>query len=161
MSDRIAIVNKGRIEQLGPVDEIYHRPRTRFVAEFIGQANLIPAQVVAREDDDAIVRLADEITLRVDGANLPPTTLMALVSFRPEKIHLVRNATPGENIFPAEVVDEVFRGQTDQLTIRSASGMEFTVVVANESRSQECFHKGDRLFCCLHPEDIVVVKDDE
>jgi spermidine/putrescine transport system ATP-binding protein len=159
MSDRIAIVNKGRIEQLGPADEIYHRPKTRFVAEFIGQANLIPAQVIAREDDDAIVRLADEITLRVDGANLPPTTLTVLVSFRPEKIHLVRNATPGENVFPAEVVDEVFRGQTDQLTIRTTSGVEFTVVVANESRSQECYHKGDRLFCCLHPEDIVVVQE--
>lgn len=159
MSDRIAIVNKGRIEQLGAVDEIYHRPRTRFVAEFIGQANLIPAQVIAREDDDAIVRLADEITLRVDGANLPPTTLTVLVSFRPEKIHLVRHANGGGNIFPAEVVDEVFRGQTDQLTIRTPSGLEFTVVVANESRSQDCFHKGDRLFCSLHPEDIVVVQE--
>ncbi len=159
MSDRIAIVNKGRIEQLGTADEIYHRPKTRFVAEFIGQANLMPAQVIAREDDDAVVRLADDITLRVDGANLPASTLTVLVSFRPEKIHLTKNATPGENIFAAEVVDEVFRGQTDQLGLRTASGMEFTVVVANESRSQECFHKGDKLFCCLHPEDIVVVQE--
>jgi spermidine/putrescine transport system ATP-binding protein len=159
MSDRIAIVNKGRIEQLGSVDEIYHRPKTRFVAEFIGQANLMPAQVIARENDDAIVRLADDITLRVDGANLPPSTLTVLVSFRPEKIHLTKHPAPGENHFPAEVMDEVFRGQTDQMTIRTSSGLEFTVVVANESRTQECFHKGDRLFCCLHPEDIVVVQE--
>lgn len=159
MSDRIAIVNKGRIEQLDTADEIYHRPKTRFVAEFIGQANLMPAQVIAREDDDAIVRLADDITLRVDGVNLPAATVMVMVSFRPEKIHLSKTGIAGENCFSAEVVDEVFRGQTDQLTIRTASGLEFTVVVANESRTQECFHKGDKLFCGLHPEDIVVVQE--
>jgi spermidine/putrescine transport system ATP-binding protein len=159
MSDRIAIVNKGRIEQLGTADEIYHRPKTRFVAEFIGDANLIPAQLIARENDDAIVRLADDITLRVDGANLPAATLTVLVSFRPEKIHLCKNGTPGENVFSATVIDEIFRGQTDQLSIRTDSGLEFTVVVANESRTQECFHKGDRLFCSLHPEDIVVVQE--
>lgn len=62
-----------------------------------------------------------------------------------------KNATPGENIFAAEVVDEVFRRQTDQLSLRAANGLEFTVVV-NESRSQECFYKGgDKLIYCLRP----------
>jgi spermidine/putrescine transport system ATP-binding protein len=159
MSDRIAIVNHGRIEQLGTADDIYHQPRTRFVAEFIGQANLMPAQVIGREEDDAIVRIADDITLRVDGANLPPSALTASVSFRPEKIHLCRDDTPGENCFAAEVVEEIFRGQTDQLHLRTASGLELTVVVANESRTQDSFHKGDRVFCRLHAQDIVVVRD--
>ena len=43
--------------------------------------------------------------------------------------------------------------------MRTASGLEFTVVVANESRSQECFHKGDRVFCSLHREDVVAVQE--
>jgi spermidine/putrescine transport system ATP-binding protein len=160
MSDRIAIVNEGRIEQLGTADEIYHLPKTRFVAEFIGQANLMPAQVIGRENDDAIVRVADDITLRVDGANLPPAALTAQVSFRPEKIHLCRSVDAGtENTFVAEVVEEIFRGQTDELRLRTASGMELTVVVANESRTQDSFHKGDRVTCHLHPQDIVVVRD--
>jgi spermidine/putrescine transport system ATP-binding protein len=160
MSDRIAIVNEGRIEQLGTADEIYHLPKTRFVAEFIGQANLMPAQVIGRENDDAIVRVADDITLRVDGANLLPTALTAQVSFRPEKIHLCRSVDAGtENTFDAEVVEEIFRGQTDELRLRTVSGMELTVVVANESRTQDSFHKGDRVTCRLHPQDIVVVQD--
>ncbi len=159
MSDRIAVVNRGRVEQLGTADEIYHQPRTRFVAEFIGQANLLRAQVIGREDSDVVVRLADDITLRVNDTNLPPDELTALVSLRPEKIHLCRDAAPGENVFAAEVMEEIFRGQTDQLQIRTASGLEFTVVVANESRSQDAFHKGERVFCRLHPEDLVLVRD--
>ncbi len=159
MSDRIAIVNKGRIEQLGTADEIYHRPRTQFVAEFIGEANLVPAQVIAREGGCAIVRVGDGITLRMDGANLPADTQRVLVSVRPEKIFLTKNEAGGENGFAGEVVGEVFRGQTDQLTIRTKSGLEFSVVVANESRSEACFHKGDKVFCRLHPEDIVVVQE--
>lgn len=159
MSDRIAVVNKGRIEQLGTADEIYHQPRTRFVAEFIGQANLLRAQVIGREEPDVIVRLADDITLRVNDTTLPADELTALVSLRPEKIHLCRNATPGENIFAAVVTEEIFRGQTDQLQIRTESGLEFTVVVANESRSQDAFHKGEKVFCRLHPEDLVLVRD--
>jgi len=49
MSDRIALINRGRIEQLGEVHEIYHRPATTFAAEFIGQANLLEAEFVGRD----------------------------------------------------------------------------------------------------------------
>ncbi len=160
MSDRIAIVNTGKIEQIGTADDIYHQPKTRFVADFIGKANLMPAQVVGREGDDAIVRIDEQISLRVDGANLPPDAITAHVSFRPEKVHLCRSAEPtDENTFQAEVMEEIFRGQTDELRLRAGMGLELTVVVANESRTQESFHKGDRVYCRLHPQDIVVVRD--
>ena len=160
MSDRIAIVNEGRIEQIGTADDIYHLPRTRFVADFIGQANLMPAQVVGRSGNDAVVRIDDQITLRVDGTNLPADAITAHVSFRPEKIHLCRDAAPtDENVFTAEVIDEIFRGQTDQLKLRAGTGLELTVVVANESRTQDSFHKGEKVYCRLHPQDIVVVRD--
>jgi spermidine/putrescine transport system ATP-binding protein len=160
MSDRIAVVNQGRIEQIGTADDIYHLPRTRFVADFIGQANLMPVQIVAREGSDAIIRINEQISLRVDGSQLPPDAVTAHVSFRPEKVHLCRAAEPAEeNAFPAEVIEEIFRGQTDELKLRAGEGLELTVVVANESRAQHSFHKGDRVYCCLHPQDIVVVRD--
>ncbi len=159
MSDRIAIVNKGRIEQLGTADEIYHAPKTRFVAEFVGQVNVMPGEVIGREGGDVLVRVREDVVFRLDGALLVGDSATVQVSFRPEKVHLMRSAAPGENVFAAEVVDEVFRGQTDQLSMRTASGLEFTVVVANESRSQECFHKGERVFCSLHREDVVAVQE--
>jgi spermidine/putrescine transport system ATP-binding protein len=159
MSDRIAVVHQGRVEQIGTGDDIYHLPKTRFVAEFIGQANLVPAEVIGRDGEGAMVRVDDQIILRVDGTRLPPDATTAHVSFRPEKIHLCRTAEPGdENVFAAEVVEEIFRGQTDELKLRAGTKLELTVVVANESRTQESFHKGQRVYCRLHPQDIVVVR---
>ena len=63
MSDRIAVINLGRIEQLGEVDEIYHSPRTTFVANFIGQANILESTPVAVDNNQARVRLNDAIEL--------------------------------------------------------------------------------------------------
>jgi spermidine/putrescine transport system ATP-binding protein len=160
MSDRIAVVHEGRIEQIGSSDEIYHQPRTRFVADFIGQANLVSGRIVRREGGDVIARIDEQITLRVDGRHLPADAVTARLSFRPEKVHLSREGElDEENVFSAEVVEEIFRGQIDELRLKAASGLELTAVVANESRTQESFHKGDRVFCRLHPQDIVVVRD--
>jgi spermidine/putrescine transport system ATP-binding protein len=159
MSDRIAVVHEGRVVQLGSADEIYHRPRTRFVAEFVGQSNVLPAEIIGREDRHVIVRIGAELVLRVEAADLTTITGSVRVSFRPEKIHLSRQEAVGENTFPAEVVEEVFRGQIDELTLRGPAGLELKAVVANESHSQEPFRQGDRVYCRLHPKDIVLVRD--
>ena len=158
MSDRIAVVAEGRIEQLGTADEIYHQPQSRFVAEFIGDANLVPGQVVAVAGNRVAVRIAGDITLQVAAPALPAGVGTVEISFRPEKIHLSHEAGPAENTFGAEVVEEIFRGQTDELRIRTSGGLEMTAVVANESQTQHAFHKGDRVYCHLHPEDIVLVR---
>src|SRR5678815_3076647 len=65
MSDRIAVINKGRIEQLGSVHEIYHSPRTTFVANFIGHANILPATVIARSDGRVHIQLGGKLDLVV------------------------------------------------------------------------------------------------
>jgi spermidine/putrescine transport system ATP-binding protein len=158
MSDRIAVIAEGRIEQLGTADEIYHQPRSRFVAEFIGDANLVPGEVVGVTGDRVAVRVTGGITLQVAAVMSPATVGAVELSFRPEKIHLCHEAAGGENTFAAEVVEEIFRGQTDELRVRAAGGLEMTVVVANESQTQHAFHKGDRVSCHLHPEDIVLVR---
>jgi spermidine/putrescine transport system ATP-binding protein len=166
MSDRIAVINRGRIEQLGSGDEVYHHPRTTFVANFIGQANIIESRLVSRNGRTALVRLGERIELIVNAENLPEGAASALISFRPEKLHLRKGdagpidatpGTPGENAFEAEVVEELFKGPIDQLVLRTESGLQFTCVVANESYTQEAFHRGDRVWCHLHPDDIVVV----
>ena len=160
MSDRIAVVHEGKIVQLGTPDEIYHSPSTRFVAEFVGEANVMEAEVIRREGHQAIARVGEEIILRIDAPNLPPEATKARLSFRPEKLHLSRAADPAdENVFLAEVTEELFRGQTDALTLRGPANLKLTAVVANESRTQDIFHKGDRVYCRLHPQDIVIVRE--
>jgi spermidine/putrescine transport system ATP-binding protein len=160
MSDRIAVINKGRIEQLGDVSQIYHRPKTTFVANFIGQANILGAEVLSRDGDRARVRLEGGLELLVNAEYLPEGAERALISIRPEKIALRKARQAGENVFEATVEDELFKGATDQLRLRADAGLTLTAVVANESSAEEAVHAGDAVFCHLHPDDIVIVHED-
>jgi spermidine/putrescine ABC transporter ATP-binding subunit len=160
MSDRIAVFNRGRIEQVGTATEIYHEPRTAFVAEFIGEANLVEAQLLGRENGTAHIRLAGGLELSVSRARWPADAARAIVSIRPEKILVSKTAIVAENVFAARVTEELFQGVLDRLTLRTEAGTELTAVVANESALNEAIHLGDRVWCGLHADDLVVVRDD-
>jgi spermidine/putrescine transport system ATP-binding protein len=149
MSDRIAVVNHGRIEQIGAVSEIYHTPRTAFVANFIGQANILRGIVVAGDHGALCLRLAPdvEIPLPRDAAHCPETELW--ISIRPERIRLQRSRPEEESAFEAEVEDETFKGAHEELILRTRSGLELNAIVANKSAAQEAFRKGDRVWCSL------------
>jgi spermidine/putrescine transport system ATP-binding protein len=158
MSDRIAIINRGRIEQLGDASEIYHRPRTAFAADFIGLANLLNAQVILRNGTTARVRLETGLELVVAQDGLPASASRALVSIRPEKIHIGRVPAVAENVFQARIEEEIFQGATDQLRLVTDQGTRLHALVANESATQEAFHAGDRVYCSLHLDDIIIVQ---
>jgi spermidine/putrescine transport system ATP-binding protein len=160
MSDRIAVVNKGRIEQLGDSAEIYHSPRTTFVANFIGQANILEAKLIANEGHFTRLRLSSDVEVLVPSDSSLADMTDLLVSIRPEKIHLQKSRPACENVFEAEVDDELFKGAMDELSLKTAGGLELTAVTANESATQDTFHKGEKVWCGLHPSDIVVVRSD-
>src|SRR5207253_1027002 len=86
MSDRIAIVNGGRIEQLGTAHEIYHHPATRFAADFVGDANLLTAELLQLDALNARVRLSGGLELVVPASAWPAGAKTALLTIRPEKI---------------------------------------------------------------------------
>jgi spermidine/putrescine transport system ATP-binding protein len=160
MSDRIAVINKGKIEQLGDATAIYHQPKTTFVANFIGQANILSGEVASREGKRAKVILKGGLELMVDAEDLSEGATSALISIRPEKILIRKEREHADNCFEAEVAEEIFKGATDQLLLRTDSGLELTAVVANESARQQAIHKGDKVFCHLHDDDIVIVQDE-
>jgi spermidine/putrescine transport system ATP-binding protein len=161
MSDRIAVINKGRIEQLGSVHEIYHQPRTTFVANFIGEANILPATVISRSAHGAKIRLDGKLDLVIRDPSLSDDVETLLVSIRPEKIHITRRPHEHANSFEAVIENEVFRGATDELLLRHESGLQLIAIAANESAHQECFSKGEKVFCSLHPSDLTVVQEEE
>jgi len=158
MSDRIAIINQGHIEQLGNTSEIYHRPRTPFAADFIGQANLLSVTVVGHNGTTARVRLDDGLELTVAATNLPADNNKALISIRPEKIHISKHPVEAGNVFEALIQEEIFQGATDQLVLVTDQGTKLHALVANESAINEAFHEGDRVHCGLHLDDIVIVQ---
>jgi len=157
MSDRIAIINRGRIEQVGSAHEIYHRPATSFAAEFVGAVNLLPARMLGRDAAGVRVRLAGGLDLLLAAAAWPQNAEEALVSIRPEKIHVARSPQAGPNCFEARIEEEVFKGATDHLKLVTGTGTRLLAVVANESALGDVFHVGDRIYGALHADDLVVL----
>ena len=162
MSDRIAIVNRGRIEQLGTAHEIYHRPATRFAANFVGQANLLEARLLSRDAASARVSVAGGLELTLPAASWPADEATALIAIRPEKIHLTKTAASfpagATNTFEALIDEEIFQGAMKHLAITTVAGTRLNAVVANEGALGESFRAGDRVFCGLHTDDLVVVR---
>ncbi|MGO4838970.1 ABC transporter ATP-binding protein, partial [Rhizobiaceae sp. 2RAB30] len=106
MSNRIAVFNAGRIEQLASPDAIYDRPQTRFVAEFIGETNLFAGKLEARDGDKARIRLDKGPLLEAVTPADFATGGDVLVSIRPERVGLAETAGPA-NAVPVKVLDTV------------------------------------------------------
>ena len=110
MSDQIAIMNAGKIVEIGSPQDIYLRPQTRFAANFIGMTNIIPGQTKdAREGLCVVQTSLGEIHCRVDESRLSDDKVLILV--RPESVHLSSHAQiTGKNIWPGKVKGKVFMG---------------------------------------------------
>ena len=157
MSDRIAVFNRGRIEQVGTATEIYHQPKTAFVADFIGEANLLTASVVAQTPASVRLRLEGGLEVEIPSARWPAGWVSGVVSLRPEKILVSKRPLPGESTFAARVTDELFQGALDRLHLQTDSGTRLTALVANESALRDAVHVGDAVWCGVHADDIAVV----
>ena len=160
MSDRVAVVNHGRIEQLGSATAIYHRPGSAFVADFLGQANLLKAAVTERDllGCVSIVRLAEGMELHLAAVGVPAAARQVLLSIRPEKVLVSKNRPDAENVFAAVVEEEVFQGATDYLVLAADGGLRLNVLLANESAITESIVRGDKVWFAFHADDLVVVE---
>jgi spermidine/putrescine transport system ATP-binding protein len=129
MADAIAVMNHGRIEQLGAPEELYERPRTSFVARFLGASNLLEGAV---EDDEAI-RLRSGVTLRI-GEELPARGSEVAVGIRPEKLRL-EPARDGENRLKGTVAERSYVGVATQYIVQTPDGTVSVFVQNAQSRA--------------------------
>ncbi len=155
MSDRIAVFNHGCIEQLDTPEGIYDRPRTRFVAEFIGETNLFEGVVKSVSDGIAEVTIAEGVTVR--ATQLGPVEVGApiLASVRPERLHL--QDQPGtSNVIPVTVTDNVYQG--DHLRTHLAGpGIE---LVGKVQRRVPVGPVGSTAFACFEPSECTLIAPD-
>ncbi len=156
MSDRIAVMNKGQVEQIGDVSEIYYEPATRFVASFIGETNIYSAQVKSRADGFAICEIEGGLVVKARD-NPRVTDAEVLLSLRPEKIRLARTRPAGINVFEGKISLEIFKGAVDELTVVTDNGVEIGAVLANDGVEEFDFHEGERIFFSIQPADINVI----
>ena len=123
MSDEIAVMNEGQLEQLGTATEIYEEPASEFVADFIGETNLIRG-TYSETDDGAIVE-GGELTFTVpktDGASGE-----LAFAIRPEKIRIGEEAGDQQNHYTATVTDEIYKGNIGKFVMTLENGQELTV----------------------------------
>jgi spermidine/putrescine transport system ATP-binding protein len=126
MSDRIAVMRGGRLEQVGTPEEIYDAPTTAFVARFIGSANLISVRVERAGGGRATVRLPGGVATEVaiDGLAFEPGS-SALLMVRPERLEVRTDAPePGRVALPATCTDLVFQGAVLRCALRDPEGGE-------------------------------------
>jgi ABC-type Fe3+/spermidine/putrescine transport system ATPase subunit len=152
LSDWIVVLDRGRIQQTGPPDEAYRRPANRFVADFLGAANLFEGELQQR-GDTCEVALADGE--RIPVGRLPETAgHRVCVLLRPERIVVTAN---GDGV-PATVLESVYHGQMVRYQLRLASGRE---VVAVATDAVPRFAPATPVRLSWRPEDVWVMAEPE
>jgi len=131
MADTIAVMNAGRVEQLGDPATLYEQPRSTFVANFLGQSNLLRASVDGAADGNGVVHVTSHgQRLEVQRAHLPEGVRDIWLGVRPEKLRLGEGGGP--NRLTGQVTDVSFTGVATQYLVRMPWGRELVVVQQND-----------------------------
>lgn len=157
-SDRIALLDRGRLVQVGRPAEIFDRPKTRFAAEFVGKANILTGYA----DGDNQLRLADGVKIRVNADSGLTRSGAVSVCLRPHNILLVGDASAardladrGYNLFSGTIRRSIYFGDAVDYTVELAPDAALRVIAPPSQR----FQSGQAIHAAAHPDHCVVVRD--
>lgn len=164
MSDRIAVMNKGHYEQLGDPEVLYERPKTRFVAGFLGVSNLLSVQPDGTSGDMAAFKLGDGTACRVPAALAAGHKGRIALGVRPEKIRLTepgREIPAGYNRLSGTIAHASYLGVSTQYIVRLADGHRVTVFEQNVERASksELWATGESVALSWQPDHSFIVED--
>ena len=157
MSDRIAVMNRGRIEQVAGPEEVYDRPETTFVAGFIGVSNLMPATVEA----GGSVKLDQGTTVRTDSSRFSTGDRIHAV-VRPEKLQISLNGEqPDLPSVEGVVESSLYLGTATQIAVDLGDDVKMTVLIPNadEEERRQLPGGGARVRLCWQPEHMHLVRE--
>ena len=157
VSDRCAILHGGRVQQVGPAEEIYYAPANRFVAEFMGACNVVEVVVTGYDADRGLVRglLAD--TPIMFHASAPPTAPTVTILLRPEWVRVVEeSAETAINVVSTHVIARTFLGSSVSYELETAGKTRFRLHVPDPGR-KDLRLEGDTLRFCFDPDRPVVL----
>ena len=150
MSDRIAVISKGKVLQVGAPEDIYEHPNNRFVADFIGETNFIPGSVEQQGETVQFAIAPDVVVPAVFAGERIPVGSNAVLSIRPEKIDIVQpgtdNAGRGKDArAPGKIIDLVYLGTDTRYVVRIANKADVVVRMQNSTSSEHFFNVGDEV----------------
>lgn len=157
MSDRIAVMSEGRVEQVGAPEDIYARPETLFVAGFIGSANLFPGVISSASQGEMLVELSGGSKIPINTGRVAPglstvTGTRVTVMLRPEQITLGDTGN-----IAVRITDSVFQGSSVRVVARMNDNTEITALVSIDP-SRHTPAPGDELFMSWHPNSPYVLE---
>jgi ABC-type Fe3+/spermidine/putrescine transport system ATPase subunit len=154
LGDRVAIMQNGHIEQIGPPEAVFHQPASPFVARFLGMSNLVPGETVAGEPGRVQTAVGAFYTARPTPAGQAVTVLL-----RPEAAQLVNGIDKSENLLRGRVVQRSFRGTRYRLVVRHESGTELAFELDGADGMTPSV--GDEVTLSLRPQAINLLDNEE
>jgi putative spermidine/putrescine transport system ATP-binding protein len=152
MSDRICVMNRARIVQVGTPRELYFRPRTEFVADFLGESNLIAASVESVHDGVAVVRTPDGIALRTTATEDFRDARVKLM-VRPEAMRVTAGHSAGPHGLAGIVRDRIFSGQSTKYVVAAGA----LRLCAHRHSQSASFAPGDPVWVDWSESDAILV----
>jgi spermidine/putrescine transport system ATP-binding protein len=154
MSDRIAVMSDGRVEQVGSPQEIYEEPATAYVADFLGVSNLMDATAEGTGDRGCRVRLGSIDLTAAQGDTEARGAVK--VTIRPERVLVLPQGRRGPNHVPGMIARTVYLGSSTQLILSVAGGATLQALVQNDG-GRELFEQGAPVSVCLPAEALRVL----
>ena len=158
VADRMAVMERGRIAQVGTPAEIYEQPNSRYVADFVGDVNLLEGHLAVSAGETFVHGSSGAFRVARPAEAVSGTPVW--VALRPEKLRLGRDqrSEAGENVLAATVVDVGYRGSTSIYNLRTDAGGSIKLMVSNEGRvSEPIAGPEDRVWVSWPPEAGVVL----
>ncbi|MGE0212885.1 MAG: ABC transporter ATP-binding protein [Parvibaculaceae bacterium] len=149
LSDRIVVMNGGRIEQVGTPTEIYNHPASEFVADFVGESCIFRGKVQSADDEMNAVALDNGLRLLAPG-NWKSGQAVGVL-FRPERLRI--SDTAGPNVFSGEIVERIFIGTAWRYKLRLPQGAELSIRLPGETGADR-LRQGDSLSVEVPPAGI-------
>lgn len=152
MSDRIAIINKGKIEQIDTPVNIYKNPRNLFVADFIGESNILKGIVVKTSKEYAMVDVGDDICIDVLNKNYMVGEHVVVI-IRPKDIRITLNNT--KSGYKGVVTDNIYNGDITKFIVSISPNIELKI----NNMDDQFFEEGKRVYIRFDIDDLIVLED--
>ncbi|MBN1344350.1 MAG: ABC transporter ATP-binding protein [Phycisphaerae bacterium] len=154
IADRIAVMNDGRVAQIGTPHDLYARPGSRFVADFLGETNFVQGQLITAEAGSAQVKTSFGMLHSAAAPERRKPGDRVLVSIRPESVRIGKPSGDAVNVFEAAIGETVYLGEVAQRTVTIEGGPTFKVIELNPKIDRQ-----GKATCIVDPTDVVILDE--
>ena len=159
LSDRVAVMHDGGIEQIGTPSDLYERPATRFVADFVGESNFLSGVVTSRHSDECLISTPDHLSCVASVSSSVDSGSAVEILVRPERIVVGESAKALSNSFLGSVEDVSYVGDAIKYRVALSERTVFTGKVPNTGQSAQGPGKGSSLRLGWRAEDAIIISE--